>query len=916
MPFLVIRSVFILWIVLSTCVASFAVAEDYYQQAHNHYRNADTRSAIIQLKNLLQQDPKHREGRLLLGKIYLENRQFPAAEKELRRAFELDIAIVKVTPSMVAALIGLQRYQDALDFLEKHWGTDLGDPARRWMLMGNAYLGMQALEQAEQAYHRSIAIDASPEASLGLAQATWARGNPQAALSQLASIETNDAVGLQALLLRGQILLSLREGNKALHLFSQVLEREPEHLKAHLMHAQAAMMIGKADLAVDDIPLLLAKAPQQPEVMLLAAHAALMKQDYQNAKAHAERLLLQAPNDLQGVLVAGIANHHLGQFEKAASQLQSVLSQAPGQPVATRFMAATLLKQNKAKQAIELLEPFLSSGIADVSLKALAGNAHLRLGNWETAENLLSESMEAIPDNDHLANQIALSRLLRGRTEDAIQLLNQQTEASNLHSDIIRLTAFVADGETVKARILLQTLIAANPDKIELHLLFANFELRQGNTASALSILQTAEKITPEHPGLQIELARLDLLNNAPEKAKQRYRKIIKTQPDHLQALLGLSQTSQAMGDTKEFIYWLQQARQKQPDAIHPARLLVRYYMTAQQTEKALYEAQVFYSGRERRKDATLFYADTLRMSGDPERAEHTLQKLLLDHPDYPQALAGMAEVLRDQGRAEEGLKYTTGLYESMPAALPVVLLHADLLIRTNDDGKAREVLNTSWEQQPSIQVARQLGMLEARQGDWPLAKQYLEQAHQGIIDPQLLQMMLEVELQLTGPAGRRALLEQYLSDVPTDAFAHLQLATIYQQKGENEKAIKQYEEIKRLQPGYPVAWNNLAWLYFNTGNPHSLAHALEAHRLAPNSPNIQDTLGWILLNTGDKKKGLEMLSRALKGLPNNVEIRYHRAAALAANQRNDEARFALLRLSKEATPFQQEIETLLQKLN
>ena len=175
---------------------------------------------------------------------------------------------------------------------------------------------------------------------------------------------------------------------------------------------------------------------------------------------------------------------------------------------------------------------------------------------------------------------------------------------------------------------------------------------------------------------------------------------------------------------------------------------------------------------------------------------------------------------------------------------------------------------------------------------------------------------MLEVEKQIAGPAGMRVLLSQHLTTSPNDTFARLQLAMLHQQQGEKEAAKHQYEEIKRLQPANPVAWNNLAWMYFNTGDQRSLAYAQEAHRLAPDRPDIQDTLGWILLNFGDQKKGLEMLSRALKGLPDNIEVRYHRAAALAANQRNEEARFALLRLSKEETPFQQEIETLLQKLN
>ena len=52
-------------------------------------------AATIQLKNALQKDASLGEARYLLGKIYLEQGDYPGAEKELTRAFEAGYAPIR-----------------------------------------------------------------------------------------------------------------------------------------------------------------------------------------------------------------------------------------------------------------------------------------------------------------------------------------------------------------------------------------------------------------------------------------------------------------------------------------------------------------------------------------------------------------------------------------------------------------------------------------------------------------------------------------------------------------------------------------------------------------------------------------------------------------------------------------------------
>jgi tetratricopeptide (TPR) repeat protein len=288
----------------------------------------------------------------------------------------------------------------------------------------------------------------------------------------------------------------------------------------------------------------------------------------------------------------------------------------------------------------------------------------------------------------------------------------------------------------------------------------------------------------------------------------------------------------------------------------------------------------------------------------------------LQHQPDSPKALSMMAELLQQQRRTDEALEYARRLYQAGPHSQRATLAYANLLVQHQEAEQARQVLLPLWERQPSAPAARLLGALEAQKRNWQTAKNYFAKAYQEQSDPSLLQMMLQVEQHVAGDQGVQALLQQHLEHHPEGAYARLRLAILYQQLEETDEAIQHYESVKQLQPDNPIAWNNLAWLYFNIGDQRSLAHAQEAFRLAPQRPDIQDTLGWILLNQGNKQEGLKMLARAVEGLPNTPEVRFHHAAALVENNRSDEARPTLEKLAQDESSVQQQAAVLLRQLD
>lgn len=86
---------------------------------------------------------------------------------------------------------------------------------------------------------------------------------------------------------------------------------------------------------------------------------------------------------------------------------------------------------------------------------------------------------------------------------------------------------------------------------------------------------------------------------------------------------------------------------------------------------------------------------------------------------------------------------------------------------------------------------------------------------------------------------------------------------------------------------------NNSALAELYSGNKaQAIELARQASALTPDDPQVKDTMGWVLLQGGgNKAEALRWIGEAKAAMPGNLEIRWHYAAALAANGRKDEAR-------------------------
>jgi Flp pilus assembly protein TadD len=112
-----------------------------------------------------------------------------------------------------------------------------------------------------------------------------------------------------------------------------------------------------------------------------------------------------------------------------------------------------------------------------------------------------------------------------------------------------------------------------------------------------------------------------------------------------------------------------------------------------------------------------------------------------------------------------------------------------------------------------------------------------------------------------------------------------VRLASLLESAGKVADAMARYRKVLDLEPNNALALNNLAYaLAVHSGSPRdALPLAERAYRLVPDLPDIADTLGWIHHLLGDDRIAAGLVDRAVRGAPDNLDMRLHAAVVFAS---------------------------------
>ena len=891
--------------------SSFAVAASL-ERAKAYQEANEIRSAVIELKNLLQEDAENAEARLLLGQVYLDSGDAAAAEKELVRASELGITGEEITLLIARSRLQQGNFEAVIADIIPDDFKESTNSSEAYALQGQAYLGKQQIADARDMFNRAVEINNNDRGALGLARIAFLEGEKESALAQLDKLLERSPEDLEALFTKGQVQASLEQYDEASETFTKVIAVQNDNILGLIARSEVYLRLGKLKLARADADAVLKINPNVPQAHFIIARLQLQAGEYEQAQLSGEQVLRLAPQHFPSFFIVGSANYALSNFEQAQFYLEKFVSAQPSHLIGARVLGATYLSLKQPALAIELLEPLdQSMELQDAQILNVLGGAYLQTGDFEKGTETLNRAIAIQPNLSGARTQIALAELAGGDLDGAIgqlQAAESQDDSSPI-GNVMLILSYLKKQDYANANKTLASAIKKYPDSGVFYNLKGAMLDNQGNTVEAKAAYEKALEVEPKYVPAMMSLAKQEVLGGNFPAAKKIYEKALKTQPGHLQAQLAMAQLTLNEGDTAAHIDWLEKAWETNPKVITPVVYLVDYYVRTNNLDRALNEARKFQSENSKSDQAFSLLARVQLARNELADAKYNLRSVIDKNPRDVAHRYKLAEVLVSENAHEEAVEVLEEILALHADNLAALGLKAKAYINAKEIVKAEETIKQIEEAHPESVGDEQLrGDLLMAMSKPEQALAHYQKAYASEKDGYLVNAMLTIYRQQGQLDETATLLRDYLQSNPGDNLNRLRLATSLQQLGQNTGAIEQYELIVESVSDNFVVLNNLAWLYWQEGNDKALETAAAAYELMPERPEVVDTYGWIMLHTGDKKRALKLIQSAASRAPTNPEILYHRAKALSENGEKEEAAKELRRVLRDYPEFSESV--------
>ena len=222
--------------------------------------------------------------------------------------------------------------------------------------------------------------------------------------------------------------------------------------------------------------------------------------------------------------------------------------------------------------------------------------------------------------------------------------------------------------------------------------------------------------------------------------------------------------------------------------------------------------------------------------AGEYDEAIVIFRELDEAYPSDLRGLVGIAEGLMAQGKEQEAIRNMAQASEQEPERKDLRMALGNLLVRAERYDEGLEVFLGLLEREPNdATLLFRVAETYRRKGDLTAAVEYLRKA---------------------------------TVVAPEDLNPHLQLALLLDGTGRTSEAQVEYARILEIEPGHPVALNNLA--YMESEQPGAdldleLQRAQRASATLPESADVMDTVGAIHLKRGEVEEAIGVFQAAIE---------------------------------------------------
>ncbi|WP_275097053.1 XrtA/PEP-CTERM system TPR-repeat protein PrsT [Sedimenticola hydrogenitrophicus] len=881
-------------------------SDEHLAQGKKYVGQQAWSSALIAYKNAVREDPRNARARLALAELELRLEDPMAAEKEIRKAQELEVSPQYTQPLLARALLAQGKYQELADMA---LATDLTNDqrARVLSLAGQAQVELREWEQAEEKFNTALQYQPDTvEALVGMARLKAIKKSNEKARSLLSRAQSIDNENPDVWSLLGDI--ERGDGNLA--------EAEEAYTRA-----KDLQIIGSRDIikrvfvrvtqqkyedAFSDIQYLRSQSDNRPILDFSEGLIYFHQGNYAKAKEYLEKTMAATDDYLPAFYYQGASNYFLGNDAQALQDLEVYNNKIPGDINAVRLLTILKIKQEKYTEAEELIRPVVERHPDDTLSISLLASALMENQKVLESVTYLKKVADLSPDSASARIGLGIGLLTRGDTAKGIYEIEQAKKMDpgvpiNFEKIILLHLQNRAFDEAIEVAT---EYYKRNPDNSGAGFLLATAHMANSDPEKAKVYYEKTIALDPGHLNSLHGLARIAMQEKSFDEAKSVYNTALRHHPGDLRSLENLALIEAIQNNPKATVEALNAAIKANPRALPPRLTLGRFYSKMNQPEKVVEVLKDYPYGKAENPTRLALLGESQLALGNYRQAVTHLSELsrlapknVWTHYLLAQAYAGV----NDGRQFERQLQKVLSLDEShVPARLNL----ARYYLSNNDHDKAALHIKKLKESDDNRDVVANLkGQLAEASGRMEEAvKEYRTAFDHRPANINLLP--LENALwRHEDKAAASELLTDWLKEHPDDQLSLFRLASRQEARGEDEKAVATYKKILEIDPENVMVLNNLAWNLKDREHAPALRYAEKAVSLAPESDVVMDTLAVVVTNK-DPGLAMKLIERVLAKKPDDPNYLYHKAKIMQRSGKSEEAKILLVSLMEKNEDF------------
>ncbi|HYD32270.1 MAG TPA: tetratricopeptide repeat protein [Azospirillaceae bacterium] len=709
--------------------------------------------------------------------------------------------------------------------------------------------------------------------------------------------------------------------------FLRVTEQESGNLMALMKVGNYLFAAGDLKHAEMQVNTILGMQPENVDALALRAAIALRQQRKTEAQADAERALSLSPGNKGAVSVLTGLHMSQGNVTRAIQVLEAGIAANQDNVALLMLKAEIYAAQQDTEQMERTYRSIIDLAPDSVEHRAALASLFADSGRLDEAERVIRDGIQKVPDHDELKMLlVGFLTKYRGADSAAAELREFIRGAPDVADYGLALAElFESRGDAVQAETVLREMIdrlGTAPSVLTARSSLARIKALSGDKAEAGRLIAEVLKADSQNEAALLVRAGLALDQGAPVAAITDLRSVLRSTPQHAQALRLLVEAHERNGERELALDVLKTTIEIDPlDERSRLRLARMLQGRGSLTEAATIASEV--AGR--RPDMVEAWVTLARVAiarADWGHVDTLIDRVAELARSDREAVHLRGEKFAAQGDAAEAAKQYEILLNAPAGAERddlAFISYVDASIRAGQASRAAERLAAiapSHDNDPLLDLL--LGRAMSAQGQMAEA----EKAFRRVIGnrPDSVAPYLELGQMLDAMGQPARAIEVYNLGVKgkADIKPLLLVRGLAEERlGIIDKALATYEALLEHDPNSDIAINNYAALAADRfpGDRKQLDKALllaERFRVSEN-PLLLDTLAWLHHRLGQDELAAELLDRAGASAHANPQLRFHWAAVQSSRGRADEARQILQAVSAENFPGREEALKLLQ---